>query len=157
MEQASDDRRRTRSMVLATALGSLAVGLAVVAAVFVFVDRHSTLVLNGDRVNSLTTWSTLVEVLAYAVVGWGLAYRRPDVLFGWLALATALSLAYSVASFSWAVWVIEGGGHVPGMSWFAWVAVWTSIEPLATVVTWALFPSGRLPRGRIRWLALLSI
>ena len=149
--------RRTRGVALATVLGALAVGLALVATVFVALDRHSTLVVNGDRVDSLNTWSVLVDVFAYAAVGWALASRRPEVLFGWLALVTAVTLSYSVAAVSLGVWVIDGGGHVPGLNWFAWAANWSSIEPLATVITWALFPTGRLPRGRIRWLALLSI
>jgi two-component system, NarL family, sensor kinase len=156
-QQVTTPRSRRGAVTTATALALLAVCSVCLAAVFVVLDRHSNLTPNGDPINGLDNWLALAEVPAYSVVGWGLASRRPEVLFGWLALATALSIGYGLTAQSWVVWVVDGGGHVPGMSWFAWVAVWTSLQPLATVVTWALFPSGGLPRGRIRWLALLSI
>src|SRR3954451_17040192 len=146
-----------RGPLWAGLLTAVALALAVIGVVFVVLDRHSTLQPTGDPINVLATWSTLTLAPVFAAAGWALASHRPEVLFGWLALVTAVALGVGVAAVSWAVWVVDGGGHVPGADWVAWSTMWASVQPLTAVVTWALFPTGRLPRGRIGVLAATSV
>jgi signal transduction histidine kinase len=99
----------------------------------------------------------LVLAVVYTVAGWMLAARRPDVVFGWLALAAGVGHALSGAGTGWAIYSATGGRHLVGTG----VAILTAfagepLENLVWVVILATFPYGRLPGGRIRWFAIAA-
>jgi signal transduction histidine kinase len=113
----------------------------------------------GDDPNGVThAWSQIVLAVAFTVAGWLLAVRRPEVLFGWLALATGVGHGAAVAGGGWTVFALTEGRHLPGAT-LALLAAYVGepLENLFFVTTWAAFPDGRFPRGRIRWLAATSV
>jgi hypothetical protein len=128
--------------VLAAGLGCLA--LAVVAVTFPL----------GSMAGQLTAQivaSTLVA-LAFAAVGWLVAVRQPRNRMGWLLLAGGVFIALNFAASFYIVLDYRLGHHLP-------------LAPLALLVqpSWApgivcfglavmLFPDGRLPSPRLRWV-----
>ncbi|AQZ69340.1 hypothetical protein BKM31_54795 [[Actinomadura] parvosata subsp. kistnae] len=95
-------------------------------------------------------WVFAVLCLPLPALGWLLAVRRPELRYGWLLLAAALSLGLSVLGIGLSA---RGDGHV----------LLTALIALSTVfygLTWIfvplLFPDGRLPSRRWRAVAWLS-
>ncbi|WP_232425326.1 sensor histidine kinase [Pseudofrankia inefficax] len=126
-------------------------------AVFAVLNRHSQLTPTGDPTGSGYLWAHILGAVAFAVAGWLLATRRPTVLFGWIALAAALGHAAAAAGLGWAVFSVDHARHLGGTAIGLWAGSWgPTIEPLALVVTWACFPYGRLPSGRVTWVALAA-
>lgn len=133
-----------------------AVALILTGAVLAVVNRDSGLLDSVDGPNTLHVWGQLILGVMFAAAGWLLATRRPEVVFGWLALAAAIGHGLSGAGTGWAVFSLTSG--LPGAGPALWAA--TFGEPLETfvlVVTWATFPHGRLPRGGVRWPAAASV
>ncbi len=96
----------------------------------------------------------VVSALVWSVPGFVMARRRPDLPFGWLALAVGLSHGLSGAGFQWAVAGTLGGHDLPATGWAFWLADWTPpVEVAALGVTYLLLPYGRRPRG---WLGTVG-
>jgi signal transduction histidine kinase len=147
----------SRLRPFADAVALLALGLVVAGGILAILNRHSTLKPFGDSAGG-APWGDLIEAFAFGVAGWALARRRPDVVFGWLALAAAVGLGAAVTGVGSAVRSLDVGGGKGGAEWGLWCGQWGStIEPLILVTTWAAFPGGRLPGGWVRWLSLASI
>ncbi|MCW2938582.1 MAG: multi-sensor signal transduction histidine kinase [Actinomycetia bacterium] len=81
-------------------------GLIVIGAVFAVVNRHSALLDSVDGPNTLHICGQLVLAAMFAAVGWLLATRRPEVVFGWIALAAAIGHGLSAAGTGWAVFAL---------------------------------------------------
>lgn len=135
--------------VVAGVLVVAAAGLAVVATVASGADRQ--LVLHG-----LTPSNTVIG-LGLAAAGWPIVYFRPRNALGWLLLAGGLGYVVSAAGFSLLAAVTSPGEHRA-----AWRVVatatdvgwpWTVALVLPAVLL--LFPDGRLPSRRWRWLVVV--
>jgi signal transduction histidine kinase len=113
---------------------------------------------NGIGRPSFHALSQIPLALAFVVAGWLLTSRRPTVVIGWLALAAALGHAFVVAGPGVAVFLFDHGDHVYAASWAVWFGQWGEpLENVALVATWAVFPSGRFPRGRLGLAAWASV
>jgi hypothetical protein len=128
--------------VAASVLGGLA--LVVVAGTFPLGSA-------ARQLNDETTASTLVA-LAFAAVGWLVAVRQPRNRMGWLLLAGGVFVALNFAMSFYTVLDYRLGYHLP------LGAVALVLQP-----SWApgivcfglavlLFPDGRLPSPRLRWV-----
>ena len=128
--------------VAASVLGGLA--LVVVAGTFPLGSA-------ARQLNDETTASTLVA-LAFAAVGWLVAVRQPRNRMGWLLLAGGVFVALNFAMSFYIVLDYRLGYHLP------LGAVALVLQP-----SWApgivcfglavlLFPDGRLPSPRLRWV-----
>ena len=138
----------------AWALGLATLVLTVFGVVLAVVNRDSHLLPAGDGFDA----SEAVLAAAYGSAGWLLATRRPRVLFGWLLLAAGLGEALAAAGVGWAIFALSDGRGLPGAAWAGWVAHWApGVEPVMVTLTWALFPSGRLPGGWLRVVAVVSV
>ena len=112
---------------------------------------HQSLLADGGSLPSPFT-------LAYGVVGFVVAWRKPGNLLGWLLLTMAAfgSVSEAASFYTVADYRLHGGGLPLG-----WVAVlvqpgWApSIVLLGLVVL--LFPDGQVPSRRWRWLAGLYL
>jgi hypothetical protein len=126
----------------ATGLGCLA--LAVVAATFPLGSM-------AGQLNAPTVASSLVA-LAFAAVGLLVALRQPRNPMGWLLLAAGVLIATNFAAAFYLILDYRLGHHVP-------------LPALALLVqpSWApgivsfglavlLFPDGRLPSPKLRWM-----
>lgn len=108
----------------------------------------------------LPTWFWIPNAsstIIYAVPGWYLARKRPDVAFGWLALAAALGHGLAAAGFQYAAAAVAG--HDLPAPWLGfWFAAWGPVVELPVLAAiYALFPDARRPRGRLGVLAWTSM
>ncbi|HKY75328.1 MAG TPA: sensor histidine kinase, partial [Acidimicrobiia bacterium] len=100
----------------------------------------------------------LLTFPALPVVGAFLATRRPANPIGWLFLTAALGLALSAFAHGYGDYAIDARpGALPGadlvtsLGWTGWVAF-----ALLAVYVPLLFPTGRLPSGRWRPVAIVG-
>ncbi|WP_416981359.1 sensor histidine kinase [Streptomyces sp. T028] len=156
-DSASPAARRPRRRWAAHAVALAALALTVGAGVLAVLNRHAVTPL-GDRAGGGHTAAQMVMAVAFTAGGWLLAARRPEVLFGWLALAGGIGHALAAAGTGWTVFVLDAGGGLPGASVTLWAASWgEALEPAVMVLIWAAFPGGRFPRGLLRWAAAASV
>ena len=99
----------------------------------------------------------LVISVVFAAVGLLLALRRPRNAIGWLFLATACILGYSLVVTRWAIdALVAHRGSLPGgriaapLGYTAWVPLLACV-----LLVLVLFPSGRLPSRRWRWFVAI--
>ena len=115
--------------------------------------------LSVGELNDLLIFSNATLGLSLAVAGWPIAAYRPDIRIGWLLLGGGvtyastgggLALLRCVANAGWqdaALWRVVATFVSGGWSWAL-----TLFLPLALI----LFPDGRLPSPRWRWLVGLA-
>ena len=96
--------------------------------------------------------------LSYAPVGALVASRRPDNPIGWLVCLYGLVISLSYFSAEYAIYaLLAEPGSLPAAEALAWVLSW--ILPVViglSIFPLLLFPTGRLPSRRWRWLAWLT-
>src|SRR5215216_5081177 len=96
--------------------------------------------------------------LSYAPVGALVASRRPDNPIGWLVCLYGLVISLSYFSAEYAIYaLLAEPGSLPASEALAWVLSW--ILPVViglSIFPLLLFPTGRLPSRRWRWLAWLT-
>lgn len=135
----------------ASALAGAALALAVVVVVFRLLDPGSG--AQGEA------WDTLADILitvpgvAFAVVGWLIATRRPGHRVGWICLAAAvlwMCLGASDAVGKWGFETRSLPSHL--VAWLGWLGLWLWVPALGlTGVHLPLrLPDGRLPSPRWR-------
>lgn len=96
--------------------------------------------------------------LLFTVTGWYLATRRPGVIFGWLALVAGISHGLAGVGLELAVAVGIGHHHLPVPTVGLWFSAWCpAVEQPILTVLYALYPDGRLPGGRKRWVVIAAI
>ncbi|OHV54225.1 histidine kinase [Pseudofrankia sp. BMG5.36] len=151
----TDPRSRWRWLAHVLALTVLA--LMVASVVMLRAVPDGVISPSGNSV-SRDGWTEITLAVPYVVAGWLLASRRPEVPFGWLALAAAFAHAAGAAGGGWTMVAVYGGHDLPGVLPVAIITpACMATEPVVLATTWATFPYGRFPRGRIGWLAALSI
>jgi two-component system, NarL family, sensor kinase len=94
-----------------------------------------------------------------AALGVLVRLRRPDNLVGWLLLANGLSLAS--LSLAWPYAYYGGVSHPGTLPGAGWAALWSEVGwPGLYVFLMAIafvFPDGRLPSPRWRWVAIATV
>ncbi|SNQ48760.1 Histidine kinase [Frankia canadensis] len=148
---------RSRWRWLAHALALALLALVAVGVVLVLATPSGVTTPGGDSASNYG-WSQLTLAVPFLVAGWLLASRRPEVPFGWLALAAAFAHAGAAAGSGWAMAAVYGGHDLPGVVPVGILSgAFEATEPVVLATTWATFPYGRFPRGRTGWLAAVSI
>ncbi|TCJ33298.1 sensor histidine kinase [Parafrankia sp. BMG5.11] len=145
--------RRRAAHILALA----ALVLAVAGAVLAVANRHGFLTPSGGSA-SAAGWTQVLLAVPFVAAGWLLATRRPEVPFGWLALAAAIGHGVAAAGTGWAVFTVFGDRELPGAA-PALLAASTceALGPLVLAIIWATFPQGRFPHGWVGRLAAVSV
>ena len=93
-------------------------------------------------------------LLVFGVVGALVASRMPANPIGWLFLALALIEGVYELAFGYTHYGLREG--LPGVAWTAWVSNWTSpLSPPFLIAVLLLFPDGRPPTPRWRWVVWL--
>jgi hypothetical protein len=93
-----------------------------------------------------------IITLPFAAVGLIVARRRPRNSIGWLLLAFAFAVLVSVDAANYAVVVYRTHDALPfGRLAVALAPAWVPVLVLAPLPI-ILFPDGRIPRGRWRWV-----
>lgn len=135
---------------------ALAWGIASAIVLFVL-SAGGLLIANGrltaGRVaNSL--FSTAIPAIILAVLGALVAGRRPRNAVGWLMLAAAAAQATSVLAVQAAIRLLQSGASPHGwVRWLAWggVLFGTTVPITLVILTFLVFPDGRLPYRISRW------
>src|SRR5215217_5091396 len=118
------------------------------------------LILSHPHTHTFDEWldSTLNAVF-YSSVGAIVASRRPENLVGWLLCLWALSESISHFSAQYAIYaLLARPDSLPAGEAFAWVSSWLVFIVIGfSVLSILLFPTGRLPSRRWRWVTWLTV
>jgi hypothetical protein len=116
------------------------------------------LFLNGVAVGSMEFDYSAVGVvlgISFSAVGGVISARRPGNPIGWLFLIVGLSQGFDSFDTQYARYaLVTNPGSLPAAAIMAWMASWTYVPGLglAATLTLLLFPTGRLPSPRWRWV-----
>jgi hypothetical protein len=116
------------------------------------------LFLNGVAVGSMEFDYSAVGVvlgISFSAVGGVISARRPGNPIGWLFLIVGLSQSFDSFDTQYARYaLVTNPGSLPAAAIMAWMASWTYVPGLglAATLTLLLFPTGRLPSPRWRWV-----
>ena len=112
----------------------------------------------GDLPGHGDSWGLAVSFVGFALLGWAVGGRRPELPIGWLFLVGGtLGVAAFLASWWSFQSLIRDPGSVPGGPVAAWLAVWLSPLPwpLVLVAPLVLFPTGRVRTRRWFWFMIV--
>jgi hypothetical protein len=97
--------------------------------------------------------------LSYAPVGALIAARRPANPVGWLLCLNGVALSIGHFSSQYAIYTLLAQPNtLPAGEALAWIASWI-LPPIIglQVFSYLLFPTGRLPSDRWKWLAWVAV
>jgi hypothetical protein len=100
-----------------------------------------------------------VQVGSFSIIGAIIASRLPANPVGWLFCAAACTIAVEYLSAEYAIYaLLARPDSLPAGEALAWLAFWAWIPSIGCIVlSLLLFPNGRLPSSRWRWLAWLTV
>ena len=116
------------------------------------------LILNGVGIGSKEfDYSATGAVLgiSFSAVGGLIASQRPGNPIGWIFVTVGLSQGFDSFDTQYGRYaLVTNPGSLPGGPLMAWMASWTFVPGLglAATLTLLLFPTGRLPSPRWRWV-----
>ena len=104
-------------------------------------------------------WLTNTTVVIDVTVGSIVASRRPENPVGWLVCLYSLAIGTSYFSSEYAIYALLAQPHsLPAVEVLVWISSWMlSVTVGLQVFSLLLFPTGRLPSRRWRWLAWLTV
>ena len=109
--------------------------------------------LNGTFSGDPFTLLIVLSVVTYMVTGAILAIRVPHNPIGWLFLVIALGLLFGGGTAEYATYTVQTNpGALPGSDWAAWINNWTFVIAGLIPIVLILFPTGRPPSRRWRWV-----
>jgi hypothetical protein len=116
--------------------------------------------LNHPGVHVYDYWlENTLGALLFSTVGALVGSRRPQNPVGWLLCLYGLATALGHLSPQYAIYaLLARSGALPVGESMAWVSSWI-LPPIVglQVFSFLLFPTGRLPGRRWRWLAWLTV
>ncbi|MGK5681265.1 sensor histidine kinase [Actinoplanes sp. URMC 104] len=138
-----------------SALRWIAVSSAGAAAALFAAAATLGLLVPGDDGVDAREIAFLAAFLTYALVGGAVAWHRPANPVGWLLLATGLVVMLSAALDGYAYYaIVHRREALPAGVWARWAQSWLFALAwnLGTTLPLLLFPDGRLPSRRWRWV-----
>ena len=109
--------------------------------------------LNGTFSGDPFTLLIVLSVVTYMITGAILAIRVPHNPIGWLFLVIALGLLFGGGTAEYATYTVQTNpGALPGSDWAAWINNWTFVIAGLIPIVLILFPTGRPPSHRWRWV-----
>jgi hypothetical protein len=149
-----EDTTSTRAVPrLAWSLWALSVALMVFALLLLVLN------LNHPGVHVYDYWlENTLGALLFSTVGAIVGSRRPQNPVGWLLCLVGLAFAVAHFSSQYAIYaLLARPNSLPAGEAMAWVSSWI-LPPIIglQVFSFLLFPTGRLPSRRWRWLAWLT-
>ena len=99
--------------------------------------------------------TSVIDVTVGAIV----ASRRPENLVGWFLCLSGLAISTSTFTSQYAIYaLLAEPNSLPAGEAMAWIAAWMLPIMIGLQVAYLmLFPTGRLPSRRWRWLAWLTV
>ncbi|HLL39014.1 MAG TPA: hypothetical protein VK357_05025, partial [Rubrobacteraceae bacterium] len=117
------------------------------------------LILPHPNTHIYDYWFNNTTIVITATVGAIVASRRPENPVGWLLCLNGLTTSISHFSSQYAIYALLARPNLlPAGEAFAWIDTWILPILIALdVFTFLLFPTGRLPSRRWRWLGWLTV
>ena len=117
------------------------------------------LILPHPNTHIYDYWFNNTTIVITVTVGAIVASRRPENPVGWLLCLNGLTTSISHFSSQYAIYaLLAQPDSLPAGEAFAWIATWILPILIALdVFTFLLFPTGRLPSRRWRWLGWLTV
>src|SRR5215213_535390 len=118
------------------------------------------LILSHPHTHTFDDWlASTLNAVFFSTVGAIVASRRPENLVGWLLCLWALSESISHFSAQYAIYaLLAQPDSLPAGEAFAWVSSWLLFIVIGfSVLSILLFPTGRLPSRRWRWVTWLTV
>jgi hypothetical protein len=145
---------RTRTATrLAWSLWGLALTLTALALLLL------ALILSHPNTHIYDYWFDNTTIVITATVGAIVASRRPENPIGWLLCLSGVAVSISHFSSQYAIYaLLARPNSLPAGEAFVWIDTW--ILPIMiglNVFTFLLFPTGRLPSRRWRWLGWMTV
>ena len=161
---AAHDRRSHRMSRLAWVVCAVTLVVVVTRLVLAIVDPASPSGGSNPAAPGGSFPAVVIGVLCLsgiAVIGAMVAFRRPQNPIGWIFCAIALFFGLAVLM-SDAYWAIAAGHTEPGgaaATVTAWLSTWVWVPAIvsALVLFPLLFPTGRPPTPRWRWVLWLGL
>ncbi len=138
---------------LAWSLWGLALALTALALLLLALN------LSQPNTHIFDWWEGNTLIVIDVTVGAIVASRRPENPIGWLLLLSGLSISMNHFSAQYAIYaLLAQPDSLPAGEAMAWIASWLlPIYAGLQVFYLLLFPTGRLPSRRWRWLAWLTV
>jgi hypothetical protein len=117
-----------------------------------------TLNLSHPGTHIFDWWLGNALVVIDATVGAIVASRRPENPVGWLLCLSGVAVSISSFTSQYAIYaLLARSDSTPAAEAMAWIAAWLLPIMIGLQVSYLLlFPTGRLPSRRWRWLAWLT-
>src|ERR687889_476934 len=117
-----------------------------------------TLNLSHPGTHIFDWWLGNALVVIDATVGAIVASRRPENPVGWLLCLSGVAVSISSFTSQYAIYaLLVRSDSTPAAEAMAWIAAWLLPIMIGLQVSYVLlFPTGRLPSRRWRWLAWLT-
>ena len=115
--------------------------------------------LRYPNVHVFDWWLGNALVVVDATVGAIVASRRPENPVGWLLCLSGVAVGMSSFASQYAIYaLLARPGSLPAGEAMAWISAWMLPIMIGLQVSYLmLFPTGRLPGRRWRWLAWLTV
>src|SRR5215217_3447712 len=139
---------------LAWSLSAFSLALTALSLLFLALNRSDP----NTHIYEYWQVDTLVPV-SFSIIGAIMASRLPANPLGWLFCAAACVTAVDHFSAEYAIYaLLAQPTSLPAGEALAWLASWAWILYIGCIaLSLLLFPNGRLPSRRWRWLAWLSV
>jgi hypothetical protein len=117
------------------------------------------LILQHPGVHVFDWWAGNATIVIDATVGAIVASRRPENPVGWLLCLSGVAVSTSSFTSQYAIYaLLARPGSLPAGEALAWIAAWLLPVVISLQLYYLLlFPTGRLPGRRWRWLAWLIL
>ena len=144
-----------RASRVAHLLAAIALGLDALAVLLLLPQAGTDELTRMDS----STFGGYVLGVAFPVVGWLIATRRPGNAIGWIFMGIGLSQALDTFAGQYGVvGLVVAPGSLPAADVASWIAVWSWAPGFVLLLTAAVlrFPDGRLPTERWRPVEILA-
>jgi hypothetical protein len=150
--------RRT-ARPFAWSLFTLGLGLWLVGGVFAWLTRDLSAQTSWSGSNLIVSFAFGATLLTYPLVGLLIALRRPETPIGWILLVIGVcwGLASTTSYADYGLRLHPGTGQATALAAVVGSAMWAPAIGLTGTILILLFPDGRLPGHRWRWVARLSL
>jgi hypothetical protein len=143
---------------LAWSLWALALALAVLLLLFYLLSLSAW----GEVPDRAPPWFAplmALMVVSFSTVGAIIAARRPDNAVGWSLLVISLALGVTFVGQVYADYtLVAAPGSLPGGAVAVWLSLWIPVPALVAATFFCLlFPDGRPPSHRWRWVGRLAL
>ena len=96
--------------------------------------------------------------VVFAGTGALVASRAPGNWIGWIFCAMGLLFEFGILGEVYVAYGSLADGFLPGRAWVGWISQWSNnaFAPTMIILSFLLFPTGRLPSARWRPVALIA-